>query len=447
MAPTQPPQERLESLKHWLGLPSEAERAGGSEAERAGGAGRVGALRRLRSEKQLSRPQSAAPSRTDKRHAKCESFDVATMPGVFGERLRGEANNLRSETEALRKDRDKLRAEVRLLHEEAAKLHSESADLRQENTRAAMLRDEAVQLRTENADLRAEAAALRAEGAALRHENAELRGEGVALRRSRELLQCERSALACGNPFVHDVEADTVKDCEGPVPCMNIGLSGGAYCWPEEQQMRWRLRQNGMAEESQDEMKLGDVVHVDCCRIQAGDPIQEVAWTGPAVLSCPSPSRQAQRMRPCSAGSFNGSHSMLGSGFADVTLKHPPVPPLLIPDPGVPVQDLYEQCHSGSDDDDDDEEERMEDEHDRDDDHKQVKHRLQDLGPLHESLSILSHISHPISGAGASNTMSHGTKGAAPSDLIVTEPCGSSARPPRAKGSHSLEVRPAAPMC
>lgn len=407
MAPTQPPQDHLESLKSWLGLPSEAERAGGSEAERAGGAGRVGALRRLRSERALSRPQSAAPGRSEKRHARCESVDVAVMPGAFGERLRAEANRLRAETEALCRDRDALRAEIRRLHEEAAKLHQESAERRKENARVVMLRDEATQLRTENADLRAEAAALRAEGAALRHENAELRGEGVVLRRS----------LSCSKALAHN-ETFTPQDTS----CGEIGLSGGAYCWPEEQQLRYRLRHDGMAEDSQDEM-LGDVVEMDYNPIRAGDPIRDVSWPDPAASCCPSPSRRAQRMRPISAGRYGGS-------FIDVSLKPTPVPPLLIPDPGVSVKDQYQQYDSESDD---------EDEKDEDDEESTCG-LGQSLGQLQESENIPPPNVHQMSEV----PEAHGNK--APAHVPVAEPCGSSARPPRAKGSHSLEVRPAGLM-
>jgi hypothetical protein len=341
--------------------------------------------------------------------------------------------------------------EIRRLHEEAAKLHSESVELRQENARVVLLRDEAAQLRTENADLRAEAAALRAEGASLRHENAELRGEGVALRRSHEQLQCERSALSYSFAQAQH-EAEMVKDCKGGVSCIDMGLSGGSYCWPEEQQMRWRLRQTGGAEETEDEMKLGDVVHFEHRRIQAGDPIQDVtAWIDPAILCCPSPTRQAQRMRPTSAGSVSDSRSMFGfvdgtcmSGISDLIVKRAPVPPLLIPDPGVPVQDQYEKCDSESE-----EEEDEYDVHEKDEDEHQKEVKLkQEYGPLLEpdtTSSMLSRIPHQSSGRDAGDSCRNRARTA--SDILVTEPCGSSARPPRAKGSHSLEVRPTVPMC
>lgn len=420
--PTQPPQERLESLKQWLGLPSEAEQAGGCEAERAGGAGRVGAIRRLRSEKRPVRPQSAAPcgERSEKRLARCESADVASLPGAFGERLRTEANSLRSQIETLRRNRDGLRGEIRKLHKEAAQLHNESLELREENVRAAMLREEATQLRTENADLRAEAAALRAEGASLRHENAKLRGEGVALLRSHELLQCERSMLS-RSQAVANADGATIRDKrhkDEQIFGSEQEMSGGMY------DMTYTRSRARPAEDSQDEMDLEPEVLVDCSHIQAGDPIAvgtfiEDGMEPPAfqfcedLLGCPSPSRRAQRMRP---------------GFADVTRKQHPVPPLTIPEFGEAVQGLYEECESESS-----------DEEQNDEDAEQLQNLRQSLGFLQKS-NVFVRNPQQTPGQEVPDMGETGAPGAALRDVL--EPRGSSARPPRAKGSHSLEVGP-----
>merc|ERR1712216_796368 len=183
-------------------------------------------------------------------------------------------------------------------------------------------------------------------------------------------------------------------------------------------------------------MKVGDVVEVDRCCVQAGDPIPDMAWHDLDLLCCPSPNRRAQRMRPNSAGSYSGSCM---SGLADVTLKRPPVPPILIPDPGVPVEDLYQQSDSESDEDDNDDD----DEEEEKDDNDKASSLGQNLLLVRE-LDMLSRNPHQMSVKAAVETCGH--KAATPQEVNVREPCGSSARPPRAKGSHSLEVRPAGPM-
>jgi hypothetical protein len=380
------------------------------------------------------------------------------MSGVFGERLRAEASRLKAETEALRKDRDALRGELRRLHDEAAQVRNEMSEIRQKNIRAVLLRDEAAQLRAENADLRAEAAALRTEGAALRHENAELRGEGVALRRSHELLHCERSEQ---------------------------GMSGIAMEQQMRylQQMRYRLRCNGMAEGSSDEMESCDEVEIGRCRIQAGDPIppgpfivDDMELSGNprcqpgSSLGCPSPSKRARRMQPRSAGSYGGNHSL-----ADVTLRRPPVPALCIPDPGEAVQGQYEECDSDSESDDEEEkndfDEQLQDLEQSPRFFQKSDFNLdllshnpramagEDLADkCRMNAAVPSHKPHAMSGedladnTSTSRTMKHchladkgRTNTAVPQD--VAEPRGSSARPPRAKGSHSMEVGPSGPMC
>lgn len=205
------------------------------------------------------------------------------------------------------------------------------------------------------------------------------------------------------------------------------------------------------AEDFHDEMASVDEVDVGRYRVQAGDAIPSTPFVEdhpelPAgqwyheALGCPSPSRRAQRMRPSSAQGYHGGCRRMPCTdiSADVTLKQPLVPMLCIPEPGEAVQGQYEECDSESD---------NEDLIDDDDEPPEWTQSLKPSSRFLQKSDAMACDPGTMTGLGNLMNIEAMTGKPVPAP-DVAEPRGSSARPPRAKGSHSLEVGPSdLPRC